>query len=181
MGARKPARHAAARTPAGVETNLEPTGTSNADATSLRERLERHRADSGCASCHTLIDPIGFALENFDLIGRWREADGREPIDASSSLWDGTEIDGPAELRAALLDRKEFFVTNAAEKLLIYALGRPLAPTDMPAVREIVRAAATDDYRLSALVLGVVESVPFRMREKAASPSRSEGSTPAEG
>jgi len=167
--------------PAGVETNLEPTAASGPDATSLRQRLERHRADPGCASCHALIDPVGFALENFDLIGRWRETDGREPVDASSTLWDGTAIDGPDGLRAALLERKELFVTHAAEKLLIYALGRPLEATDMPAVREIVRTAARDDYRFSALVLGVVESVPFRMREKMASPGRSEDPTLAGG
>src|SRR5690606_16520806 len=164
--------------PAGVETNLEPTAASSPDPTSLRQRLERHRSDPSCASCHALIDPIGFALENFDLIGRWRETDGRVPIDASSMLWDGTEIDGPASLRAALLDRRELFVTHATEKLLTYALGRPLASTDMPTVRDITRAAADDEYRFSALVLGIVESVPFRMREKAAAANRSAASPP---
>src|SRR5690606_32766107 len=133
-------------------------------------------SDPTCASCHALIDPIGYALENFDLIGHWRDTDGRVPIDASSTLWDGTEIDGPADLRAALLDRRELFVTHTAEKLLTYALGRSLESTDMPAVREIVRAAADDQYRFSSLVLGIVESVPFRMREKAAAPDRSEPS-----
>jgi hypothetical protein len=161
--------------PPNVERNLEPTAAAGPAATTVRARLERHRADPGCASCHAVIDPVGFALENFDMIGRWRETDGHNPVDASSTLWDGTEIDGPADLRAALLRRRGLFVTHAAEKLLTYALGRPLEATDMPAVREIVRGAADDDYRLSALVLGIVESVPFRMREKAVPAIESEG------
>ena len=152
--------------PEGVETNLEPTTTTGPASASLRQRLEQHRSDPGCASCHALIDPVGFALENFDLIGEWRDTDGREPVDASSTLWDGTEIDGPLGLKAALLDKRELFVAHATEKLLTYALGRPLEATDMPYVREIVRVARDDDYRFSALVLGIVESVPFRMREK---------------
>jgi len=152
--------------PEGVETNLEPTAASGPDLTSLRQRLEAHRSDPGCASCHALIDPVGLALENFDLIGEWRDTDGREPVDASTTLWDGTEIDGPADLRQALLGKQELFVTHATEKLLTYALGRPLEATDMPFVREIVRAAEADEYRFSALVLGIVDSVPFRMREK---------------
>ena len=154
--------------PDGVETNLTPTAASGPDAASLRLRLERHRSDPSCASCHALIDPIGFALENFDLIGQWRDSDGREPVDASTTLWDGTAIHGPADLNAALLERRNLFVTHATEKLLTYALGRPLEATDMPFVREIVRAVEDDVYRFSALVLGIVESVPFRMREKVA-------------
>jgi Protein of unknown function (DUF1592)/Protein of unknown function (DUF1588)/Protein of unknown function (DUF1587)/Protein of unknown function (DUF1585)/Protein of unknown function (DUF1595) len=154
--------------PENVERDLAPTAASGPDATSLRQRLEQHRADPGCASCHQLMDPLGLALENFDLIGQWRETDGARPVDASTTLWDGTHIDGLTELNAALLDRREIFVTHATEKLLTYALGRSLEATDMPFVREIVRGAKDDEYRFSALILGIVESVPFRMREKVA-------------
>ncbi|MDX1561699.1 MAG: DUF1592 domain-containing protein, partial [Gammaproteobacteria bacterium] len=153
--------------PDDVETNLAPTATSGPDSVSLRQRLEQHRDDPSCASCHAMIDPLGFALENFDLIGQWRDNDGPEPVDAAARLWDGTAIDGPVELKRALLDRKELFVTHATEKLMTYALGRPLEATDMPYVREIVRNAEADGYRFSALVLGIVDSVPFRLRQKA--------------
>jgi mono/diheme cytochrome c family protein len=152
--------------PAGVETNLDQTAVLGPEPTSLRQRLERHRTDPSCASCHSLIDPLGFALENFDLIGEWREVDGNQPVDASARLWDGTEIAGPAGLRQALLDRQELFATHTTEKLLTYALGRALEASDMPTVREIVRAAAVDDYRISALIIGIVESAPFRMKVK---------------
>jgi hypothetical protein len=157
--------------PPGVETNLEREVTAEALPESLRARLERHRADPSCAACHALIDPLGFALENFDEIGRWREFDGRERIDASGTLWDGTQLDGAASLRAALLARREAFVGVAVEKLLTYALGRAVEYYDMPTVRRIVRDAAADEYRFSALVLGIVNSVPFRM--KAALPADS--------
>jgi hypothetical protein len=153
--------------PAGVETNLDITAADGPDPTSLRARLERHRSDPSCASCHALIDPIGFALENFDLIGEWRDVDEGEPIDATTQLWDGSEIVGAAGLREALLSRRDLFATHATEKLMTYALGRPIEATDMPAVREIVRDAAGTDYRLSSLILGIVESVPFRMKAKA--------------
>lgn len=152
--------------PAGVETNLDITAADGPDPTSLRARLERHREDPSCASCHALIDPIGFALENFDLIGEWRDFDEGEPVDATTTLWDGTAINGAAGLREALLSRQDLFATHATEKLLTYALGRPVEATDMPAVREIVREAAGSDYRFSSLVLGIVESVPFRMKAK---------------
>ena len=152
--------------PAGVETDLGQTAAVGAEPTSLRQRLERHQTDPGCAACHSLIDPMGFALENFDLIGAWRDTDGNQPVDASGRLWDGAEITGPADLRKALLDRHELFATHTTEKLLTYALGRVLEPTDMPTVREIVRSAAADDYRISALIVGIVESVPFRMKQK---------------
>ena len=109
------------------------------------------------------MDPIGFALENFDLVGTWRERDGGTPIDASGQLVDGTPLNGPADLRQALLDRSDAFVTTATEKLLTYALGRPVQYYDMPTVRAIVRRAAQNDYRFSSLVLGVVESAPFQM------------------
>jgi hypothetical protein len=114
------------------------------------------------------MDPLGFALENFDFTGRWRDAEAGAPIDAHGQFIDGSALDGPAGLREVLLTRSELFVRTFAEKLLTYALGRSLTAADMPAVREIVRRAARDDYRLSALVLGVAESVPMQMRTKAA-------------
>jgi Protein of unknown function (DUF1592)/Protein of unknown function (DUF1588)/Protein of unknown function (DUF1585)/Protein of unknown function (DUF1595) len=152
--------------PPGVETNLE-KDPAEVKATSLRQRLEAHRKNPVCASCHKIMDPIGFALENFDLVGTWRERDGPMPVDSSGQLVDGTQLHGPADLRRALLSRSDAFVTTATEKLLTYALGRPLEYYDMPTVRSIVRRAAQNDYRFSSLVLGVLESAPFQMRMKA--------------
>jgi hypothetical protein len=161
--------------PDGVETNLDetaPEGTaptplgSPRRGTTMRQRLTRHMADPGCAACHNLMDPLGFALENFDFIGRWRDAEGGAPVDPHGVFVDGSALTGPAGLRQVLLTHSELFVQTFSEKLLTYALGRSLEPTDMPAVRAIVRGAARDDYRLSALVLGVVESVPMQMRIK---------------
>ena len=149
--------------PAGVEVDLS-VESAPAEAKTLRQRMERHRGDPVCASCHGLIDPYGFALENFDLVGRWRDVDAGEPIDASAVLIDGTAIHGPADLRRALLARSEVFVTALAEKLLTYALGRILESHDMPAVRKIAADAAAEDYRFSALVLGISRSVPFQMQ-----------------
>jgi hypothetical protein len=133
----------------------------------VREQLERHRENPNCAVCHRTLDPLGFALENFDAVGQWqdRTVDGL-PIDAAGVLADGTPVDGPQELRAALTAKPEVFAGAVAEKMLIYALGRGLEPADMPVVRGIVRNAAKDDYRLSAIVLGIVDSLPFQMRTK---------------
>jgi hypothetical protein len=130
----------------------------------VRQRMEQHRANPACAVCHTRMDPIGFALENFDAIGRWRTTDAGSEIDSSGVLPDGTRFDGPAELRDALLNSPEQFVNTIAEKLLLYAAGRKLEYYDASAVRRITRQAAADDYRWSALVLGVVRSTPFQMR-----------------
>jgi hypothetical protein len=149
--------------PPGVEADLS-GARSPAEAKTLRQRMEAHRANPVCASCHQLIDPFGFALENFDLVGRWRDMDAGEPINAAAVLTDGTVVDGPASLRAALLDRSDAFVTSLTEKLMTYALGRILTADDKPAVREIVRAAAADDYRFSSVVLGIANSLPFRMQ-----------------
>ena len=151
--------------PPGVETNLEKRSAHGATPTSLRQRLEQHRANPSCASCHAVMDPIGFSLENFDLIGKWRDTDDGVPVNASGTLVDGTPLDGPASLRQALLDRREAFVATATEKLLTYALGRRVEYFDMPAVRAIVRDAARNDYRFSALVVGIVQSVPFQMKK----------------
>jgi mono/diheme cytochrome c family protein len=156
--------------PPGVEANID-APAEGAAPTTLRERLEMHREDPVCASCHRIMDPIGLSLENFDLVGRWREDDGGHPVDASGVLVDGTPLNGPEDLRAALLDRPEAFVTTLTEKLLTYALGRGLEPSDMPAVRKIVREARADDYRMSALILGVIESAPFQMKVKLDTPT----------
>ena len=149
--------------PPGVEVDLSDE-SAPPEAKTLRQRMERHRSDPVCASCHGLIDPFGFALENFDLVGRWRDVDAGEPIHASAVLIDGTVIDGPADLRRALLARSDVFVTALTEKLMTYALGRILEPYDLPAVRQIVASASAEDYRFSALVLGIARSVPFQMQ-----------------
>jgi len=133
-------------------------------ARSVRERLEEHRENPVCASCHDVLDPLGLALENFDAVGRWRLKEQGGTVDASGQLADGTEVSGPVELREALAARPEQFVGVIVEKLLTYALGRGLAPQDMPTVRKIVREAEAEDYRFSALVLGVANSTPFRLK-----------------
>jgi len=134
---------------------------------SVRERMEQHRKNPACASCHRVIDPVGFALENFDAVGAWRTRDGGtlgDPVDASGQLADGTRISGVVELRQALLRRPETFVETLTEKLLTYAVGRGLGASDMPVVRSVVRSATANDYRFSSLVLGIVASAPFQMR-----------------
>lgn len=137
---------------------------------SVRERMEQHRANPVCASCHARMDPLGFALENFDGIGRWRTTDeSRTPIDASGVLPDGTKFQGIAGLRQALLSHRDEFVQTVVEKLLTYAVGRGLEYYDEPAVRAIVRQAAAQDNRWSAVILGIVNSTPFQMRMPAAS------------
>ena len=136
-------------------------------ALTMRERLARHRADPACASCHTLMDPLGFALENFNAIGQWRTlGDAGEAIDAAGALPDGTPFDGVDGLRRALLS-SELVLMTMTEKLMTYALGRGVEPYDMPTVRGIVRDAAEADHRFSAFVLGVIESPAFRMRRSA--------------
>jgi hypothetical protein len=131
----------------------------------VREQLERHRANPVCASCHRNIDPVGFALENFDAVGQWKTTT-REglTIDAAGVLSDGTKVDSPAALRKALLARPDIFAGTITEKMLIYALGRGLEPVDMPVVRGVVRQAAAQNYAMQSLVLGIVRSVPFQMR-----------------
>ena len=132
---------------------------------SVRERLEQHRENPVCAACHAPMDPLGFALEHFDAIGKWRATgEGGDPIDASGVFPDGTEFEGLAGLKAMLLSRDEQFVQTVLEKLATYALGRGLEHYDMPAVRRIMREAAPGDYRWSDLVLGIVESTPFQLR-----------------
>ena len=135
---------------------------------SVRERLEAHRVNPVCASCHSRMDPFGLALEPFDAIGGLRSHDGGEVIDASATLPDGSYFEGPAGVRDYLLVSEERFVATLTKKLLTYALGRGLEDYDPPAVREIVRTAAADDYSWSSLVLGIVESVPFQLRRSQA-------------
>jgi hypothetical protein len=132
----------------------------------MRERLEQHQANPTCAMCHSLIDPLGFALENFDSIGAWRDTEAGRAVNVHGTFIDGSEIDGVAGLRQLLLERRELFVAALTERLLTYALGRTLEPYDMPVVREIVRTAEKDDYRFSALVQGIVASTPMQFRMK---------------
>jgi hypothetical protein len=134
----------------------------------LRARLELHRANPVCSSCHSVMDPLGFAMDNFDAVGTWRTEDAGQPINASGTLVDGSEVDGVISLRKVLLSKPEVFVGTVTEKLMIYALGRGIAPSDAVAVRSIVRETAAEDYKLKSLVLGVIESAPFQMNVKAA-------------
>jgi hypothetical protein len=133
---------------------------------SVREQMEQHRANPVCASCHAMMDPLGFALERFDGIGKLRTLDSRfTAIDASGVFPDGTKIDGPAGMRRAILNHSPRFITTVTDKLLTYALGRGVEYYDAPAVRAITRAAAREEYRFSSLVLGIVKSAPFQMRK----------------
>jgi len=157
---------AAPAVPASVPPLKENTDRTDGKVLSMRERMEEHRSNPACAGCHKIMDPIGFALENFDLTGKWREAEGKTPVDGSGELVDGTKLNGPASLREALLSRSGAFVTVATQKLLTYSLGRGVQYYDMPVVRSIIRDAAGHDYRFSSLVLGIVKSAPFQMRVK---------------
>jgi Protein of unknown function (DUF1585)/Protein of unknown function (DUF1588) len=130
----------------------------------VRERMEEHRSNPACSSCHRMIDPLGLALENFDVTGAWRIKDNGMPVDAASAMYDGTPLAGPEELRQALLKRSTALVRTFTENLMTYALGRRLGYADMPAVRSIVRQAEAADSRLSAFVLGIVKSAAFRMK-----------------
>jgi len=149
--------------PPGVDTNIE--GKPGAPPATMREKLALHRTNPTCSSCHSVIDPLGFALENFDVIGGWRDVDeAGKPVDASGATVGGDRLDGLTGLRALLLARPEQFPRTLTEKLLTYALGRRLEYTDQPAVRKIVRDAAGGGYRWSSLILGIVESPPFLKR-----------------
>jgi uncharacterized protein DUF1592/uncharacterized protein DUF1588/uncharacterized protein DUF1587/uncharacterized protein DUF1585/uncharacterized protein DUF1595/cytochrome c len=147
--------------------NIPPLEEASADGKvlSLRERMERHRASPVCAGCHKVMDPIGFALENFDGIGRWRKTEDGAQINSSGTLFNGTDVDGVVGLRRNLVAQPEIFVGVATEKMLTYALGRGLEYFDMPAVRTIVRDARSHDFRFSSIVLGIVRSTPFQMKE----------------
>jgi hypothetical protein len=148
---------------------LDQSAAQGAIPRTTRERVESHRRNPVCASCHRNIDPLGFALENFDSTGAWRETEGKNPIDVSGILQDGTPIDSAAALRNWFAAHPEVFVGNVTERLMIYALGRGLEPNDMPVVRAIVRRAAGADYRFLTVIESIVESAPFQMRIKPAS------------
>jgi hypothetical protein len=131
----------------------------------MRERLGQHRANKACAVCHDRMDPMGFALENFDAIGRWRTHEDGRKLDVSGGLPDGQGFTGIDGLEKGLLARPELFAGTFTEKLMTFALGRGIEHFDGPAVRKIVAEAAKDDYRMSSIILGIVNSVPFKMRE----------------
>jgi hypothetical protein len=150
--------------PVNIPPLEEAAGDVDFDSLSVRELMELHRSKPFCEGCHKIMDPIGLAMENFDVIGRWRTVDNGTPIDTAGQLVDGTSIDGPVALRAALLKYEEQIVRNVAEKLMIYAVGRGTEYYDQPVIRQIARNAAADDYRFSSLVLGVVRSEPFLKR-----------------
>jgi hypothetical protein len=130
----------------------------------VRERLAEHRRNPACAGCHKLMDPVGFALENYDAVGRWRRAEDGVPVDVSGGLPDGAQFSGVAGLEKALLTRPELFATTVTEKLLTYALGRGVEFTDAPAVRQIVRQAERNNFRFSSLLEGIAGSPSFQMR-----------------
>ncbi|MEO7649206.1 MAG: DUF1592 domain-containing protein [Bryobacteraceae bacterium] len=144
---------------------LKEAGPSVAGKTlTMRERVAEHRANPACAGCHNLMDPVGFAFENYDAVGRWRTMDAGVPVDASGAMPDGSKFANADELRQAMLRRPDLFVSTLTEKLLIYALGRGVEPFDAPAIRQIVRDAGRNNYRFSSLILGIVNSTPFAMR-----------------
>jgi mono/diheme cytochrome c family protein len=141
-----------------------PPSAKGAQARTVRERVEQHRANPVCAACHNVMDPLGFALEHYDAIGRYRASDDGRPIDASGVTPDGVKFEGLAGLRGVMESRREDFVSTAAEKLLVYALGRGVEYYDQPAIRKIVRDAAPGDYKWSSIVVGITKSVPFQMK-----------------
>ncbi len=155
--------------PPGAEADLsaEASESEGLAGDTVRARLELHRANPTCAGCHGIMDPLGLALENFDLLGRWRDSEAGHRIDASARMVDGTALRGPQDLRAALLARSDVFVAAMTERLMTYAMGRELESNDMPVVRAVVRAAAREDYTLRALVQAIVASDTFRKRVKA--------------
>ena len=149
--------------PPGVPPLEETKG--NGRKLTTREQMEKHRANPTCAGCHDKIDPLGFSLENYDVIGRWRASDEGGPIDATAKMVSGRKFTGPQGLKQMFADRKEEFAQATLERLMTYALGRELEARDLPAVRRILRRTAGGEYRFHDLVLGVTQSVPFALRE----------------
>jgi hypothetical protein len=149
--------------PPNVPALKENTGSAG-KTLSIRERIAEHRKNPACSGCHQLMDPVGFSLENYDAVGRWRTVDDGKAIDVSGSLPDGSKFDGVSGLQQALLSRPENFATTLTDKLLTYALGRGVEPYDAPAVRKIVRDAGNNEFRFSSFILGIVNSTPFQMR-----------------
>jgi hypothetical protein len=152
----------------------------NGKPQSVRATMETHRKNEPCHSCHQLMDPIGLSLENFDAVGSWRTQDAGLAIDSASKMYDGTPLNGPISLRKAILNHSDAFIETFTERLLAYALGRVVDYKDMPMVRSIERAAASDGNRFSAYVLSIVNSTPFQMRraETSAAPSSETGRLP---
>jgi hypothetical protein len=157
------------RPPPGAEADLsaEASKSEGLAGDTVRERLELHRANPTCAGCHGIMDPLGLSLENFDLLGRWRDSEDGHPIDAAARMVDGTALGGPQDLRGALLARSDVFVATFTERLMTYAMGRELESYDMPVVRSVVRKAAAEDHTLRALVQAIVASDSFQKRVKA--------------
>lgn len=152
--------------PPGVETSLEEKNTAAEGPTTIRQRLERHQADPNCSNCHSMIDPLGFALENFDLIGKWRDTDTNgQPVDTETTLWYGAQMHGPQQLREALFGLQDNFTHLVTKKLMTYALGRQIEPEDMPMVRDVVRNAGEENFKFSSLVYAVVESPMFQSQK----------------
>jgi hypothetical protein len=149
--------------PPNVPLLEETGGAKGGRVLSVRERMEEHRKNPACTSCHKVIDPLGLALENFDATGKWRIKDGDVAVDAAGELYDGTKMSGPADLRAALLKHQDAFLLSFTEHLMTYALGRRVEPFDMPAVRRVIRDAGGKDLKLSAFILGVINTPAFRM------------------
>ncbi len=141
-----------------------PEGDGVNQSKSVRERMEQHRRNPVCAACHAQLDPLGFALENFNAVGQWRATEANAPVDASGVLPSGHAFNGPAEFRQAMLAHRDAYLTNVTETLLTYALGRGVEFFDMPAVRQIMRESESGDYRWSSLIMGIVRSAPFQMR-----------------
>jgi hypothetical protein len=161
--------------PPNVPTLEETGGTASGKVLTVRERMEQHRKNPACQSCHRVIDPLGLTLENFDVTGKWRIKDNGNPVDTAGTLYDGTPMEGPAGLRAALLAKQDAFLTAFTESLMTYALGRRLEATDMTAVRRVLREAAPSGHKLSAFVQAIATSPAFQMNVEPAA----ETATPA--
>jgi len=145
---------------------------------SMRERMEQHRSNPACVSCHRVIDPIGLALENFDVTGRYRIKDNGVPVDASGQLYEGTPMEGVSGLQKALIKYKDAFLMTFAENLMTYALGRRVEPYDMPALRAIVRDAAKEHDAIGAYIAGITRSAAFQMSSRGPSETTAEGRQP---
>ncbi len=161
--------------PPGIPDLEETEGSVDGRLLTTRERMEMHRANAVCRSCHQFMDPIGLALDNFDVTGRWRIREHGMPLDTRGQLYDGTEISTPAELQRALLDRPIPLIRTFTQNLMAYALGRRIEAYDKPTVRAIARAAETQDYRMSSFILEVVISDAFRMRRVPTSVAAQQG------
>jgi hypothetical protein len=170
-----PSRFSRIHAPPPPDVEAFPENKDGEKARSVRQIMEEHRAKPACRSCHAVMDPLGFALENFDAVGEWRSTDryAGQAIDPSGTLADGTPVSGPADLRKALLKRPDQFVQTMTEKLMTYALGRGVEYYDMPTVRQMVRETARSDYRFSSIVTAIVKSPAFQMRKTETAPAAS--------